>query len=292
MKQHVPNSVSTQCLSCCNIWVSWIDSVQDWGNKFRISNHFYRHCGQWCRQVEWTFQWCPHRLSKQVRIYNKRPSTSSRAKDQCHITNLLSCRNYSRIEIRAHQDQCFDILAEKSYRVEIGLSDWATAELWRLVSQNSFQSLSQKINFLSTDHHQIQLKVLVSQTIFGKEFSLCCLCFRTELRPSDIVLWWYGNVNMPNVLDSWNISYFISVWTTKPQQRYHNLRKKEINTKFYLHIWLLYIGKMFWYVMICYSIGTSYIVIHCLCYTGCFFHWYPPKKFKYGKPRLGESTST
>ena len=28
-------------------------------------------------------------------------------------------------------------------------------------------------------------------------------------------------------------------------------------------------------------------------YTGCFFsHWYPPKKLKYGKPRLGESTST
>ena len=24
--------------------------------------------------------------------------------------------------------------------------------------------------------------------------------------------------------------------------------------------------------------------------TGCFFHWYPPKK--YGKPRLGESTLT
>ena len=28
-------------------------------------------------------------------------------------------------------------------------------------------------------------------------------------------------------------------------------------------------------------------------YTGCFFsHWYPPKKLKYGKPRLGESTLT
>ena len=25
---------------------------------------------------------------------------------------------------------------------------------------------------------------------------------------------------------------------------------------------------------------------------GDFFHWYPPKKLKYGKPRLGESTST
>ena len=24
---------------------------------------------------------------------------------------------------------------------------------------------------------------------------------------------------------------------------------------------------------------------------GDFFHWYPPKKFKYGKPRLGESTA-
>ena len=28
-------------------------------------------------------------------------------------------------------------------------------------------------------------------------------------------------------------------------------------------------------------------------HTGCFFsHWYPPKKLKYGKPRLGESTLT
>ena len=26
--------------------------------------------------------------------------------------------------------------------------------------------------------------------------------------------------------------------------------------------------------------------------TGCFFHWYPPKKLNYGKPRLGESTLT
>ena len=26
--------------------------------------------------------------------------------------------------------------------------------------------------------------------------------------------------------------------------------------------------------------------------TGYFFHWYPPKKLKYGKPRLGESTLT
>ena len=25
---------------------------------------------------------------------------------------------------------------------------------------------------------------------------------------------------------------------------------------------------------------------------GVFFHWYPPKKLKYGKPRLGESTLT
>ena len=28
------------------------------------------------------------------------------------------------------------------------------------------------------------------------------------------------------------------------------------------------------------------------CHTGCFFNWYPPKKLKYGKPRLGESTLT
>ena len=38
-----------------------------------------------------------------MQIYNKRPFTSSRANDQCHITNLLSCRNYSRIEIRVHK---------------------------------------------------------------------------------------------------------------------------------------------------------------------------------------------
>ena len=25
---------------------------------------------------------------------------------------------------------------------------------------------------------------------------------------------------------------------------------------------------------------------------GVFFNWYPPKKLKYGKPRLGESTLT
>ena len=25
---------------------------------------------------------------------------------------------------------------------------------------------------------------------------------------------------------------------------------------------------------------------------GDFFHWYPPKKLKYGKPRLGDSTLT
>ena len=25
---------------------------------------------------------------------------------------------------------------------------------------------------------------------------------------------------------------------------------------------------------------------------GDFCHWYPPKKLKYGKPRLGESTLT
>ena len=29
-----------------------------------------------------------------------------------------------------------------------------------------------------------------------------------------------------------------------------------------------------------------------LASTGCFFNWYPPKKLKYGKPRLGESMLT
>ena len=27
-------------------------------------------------------------------------------------------------------------------------------------------------------------------------------------------------------------------------------------------------------------------------HTGCFIHWYPPKKLKYGKPRLSESMLT
>ena len=31
---------------------------------------------------------------------------------------------------------------------------------------------------------------------------------------------------------------------------------------------------------------------HFCLYTGSFFHWYPPKKLKYGKPRLGEFTLT
>ena len=29
-----------------------------------------------------------------------------------------------------------------------------------------------------------------------------------------------------------------------------------------------------------------------LIIQGVFFNWYPPKKLKYGKPRLGESTLT
>ena len=31
---------------------------------------------------------------------------------------------------------------------------------------------------------------------------------------------------------------------------------------------------------------------HDFFHTGCFFNWYPPKKLKYGKPRLGESTAS
>ena len=38
------------------------------------------------------------------------------------------------------------------------------------------------------------------------------------------------------------------------------------------------------------SSSASCIALEC---TGCFcFHWYPPKKLKYGKPTLGESTLT
>ena len=34
------------------------------------------------------------------------------------------------------------------------------------------------------------------------------------------------------------------------------------------------------------------VVIVFFFVQGVFFHWYPPKKSKYGKPRLGESTLT
>ena len=33
-------------------------------------------------------------------------------------------------------------------------------------------------------------------------------------------------------------------------------------------------------------------IIMTIITTGCFFSWYPPKKLKYGKPRVGESTLT
>ena len=45
-----------------------------------------------------------------------------------------------------------------------------------------------------------------------------------------------------------------------------------------------------------YTIYSLTIIFWSECgrkHTGCFFsHWYPPKKLKYGKPRLGVSTST
>ena len=34
------------------------------------------------------------------------------------------------------------------------------------------------------------------------------------------------------------------------------------------------------------------MLTHLSIFTGCFFNWYPPKKLKYGKPGLGESTAT
>ena len=34
------------------------------------------------------------------------------------------------------------------------------------------------------------------------------------------------------------------------------------------------------------------VYMSCMYSYRVFFHWYPPKKFKYGKPRLGESTLT
>ena len=39
-----------------------------------------------------------------------------------------------------------------------------------------------------------------------------------------------------------------------------------------------------------YGFNLSIIIIHAC--TGCFFNWYPPKKLKYGNPRLGVSTLT
>ena len=50
---------------------------------------------------------------------------------------------------------------------------------------------------------------------------------------------------------------------------------------FYLFLSGLIVGVQHWYNM--------HIKGPC---TGCFFNWYPPKKLKYGKPRLGESTLT
>ena len=50
-------------------------------------------------------------------------------------------------------------------------------------------------------------------------------------------------------------------------------------------------------IKLCYpSLSDHYIpvwyALYLVEFTGCFFHWYLPKKLKYGKPRLGESTLT
>ena len=55
------------------------------------------------------------------------------------------------------------------------------------------------------------------------------------------------------------------------------------------------VDEVFRDVWKCTRIGANWVVDHILHfsdYTGCLFHWYPPKKLKYGKPRLGESTLT
>ena len=39
-------------------------------------------------------------------------------------------------------------------------------------------------------------------------------------------------------------------------------------------------------------IWSQLIISHLIILQGVFSHWYPPKKLKYGKPRLGESTLT
>ena len=40
------------------------------------------------------------------------------------------------------------------------------------------------------------------------------------------------------------------------------------------------------------NILAENVMIICNDHKGCFFRWYPPKKLKYGKPRLGVSTLT
>ena len=40
------------------------------------------------------------------------------------------------------------------------------------------------------------------------------------------------------------------------------------------------------------NVFRKFLYLYKIQSTGCFFHWYPPKNLKYGKPRLGESTLT
>ena len=41
-----------------------------------------------------------------------------------------------------------------------------------------------------------------------------------------------------------------------------------------------------------FKVSNAILCLSVFLYRVFFFHWYPPKKLKYGKPRLGESTLT
>ena len=99
---------------------------------------------------------------------------------------------------------------------------------------------------------------------------------------------------------------------TRPQQvHYYSISREELNSQFLYNENFnrkmqdkskVLVYNLFSYVKwivphehrlkLDFHVSDPYCLFHVLYYTGCFFHWYPPKKLKYGKPRLGESTLT
>ena len=57
---------------------------------------------------------------------------------------------------------------------------------------------------------------------------------------------------------------------------------------FWSPFWRILLIEMEYMVSLSCSLWKSYPTM----YKVFFFNWYPPKKLKYGKPRLGESTAT